>query len=318
MQVDAEPGVVRGKVGTTRPRNTSKAWAGFILKLSAALRGMEEDQFLILNKKRSNRYVQFCCQGSFGMRMETTSNNYLKKHLSAEEIATLVDLKWLPPTSGADATPEDDPDGSSNFYFDSELPIDYDALAGVAVHTCSAVLNVTHPGLLEYNCFDRAGNPIALDGLGLKRTAHAKPVEDEKSLPQRLLETIKEETHIQNLSIDADGDIDGITYGNLSVNIRLLSDEPFVKFYSVLVRDVEETQGLLQRLNELNVNSGHMHLVAKNGVILVMKDVLIRPYVEEHIQYSLQYFCQVGEGIHDMLNAEFGAASSVEQSNLKH
>ena len=59
------------------PARLSVAWPPFTEKLAQALSMLEEDQFLIISVKNSNRYVQFSAQGSFGMRAETTSNSYL-------------------------------------------------------------------------------------------------------------------------------------------------------------------------------------------------------------------------------------------------
>ena len=53
----------------------SVAWPPFAQKLAATLEKLQEDQYLILSVKRSNRYVQFAVQGSFGIRVETTSNS---------------------------------------------------------------------------------------------------------------------------------------------------------------------------------------------------------------------------------------------------
>ncbi|PIW09503.1 MAG: hypothetical protein COW39_04670, partial [Comamonadaceae bacterium CG17_big_fil_post_rev_8_21_14_2_50_60_13] len=95
------------------------AWPPFEQKLAAVLARLEEDQYLVISVKGTNRYVQFAGQGSFGMRVETTSNNYLSKpdQLDAEQVAALQQADWNDPTSDPDASaPENDPDGSPNFF----------------------------------------------------------------------------------------------------------------------------------------------------------------------------------------------------------
>src|SRR5450830_198077 len=80
----------------TPSRYLSVAWAPFSQKLAAALAKLEEDQFLILSVKRSNRFVQFAAQGSFGMPMETTSNSDLAKteQLDQRHISILIVAGW--------------------------------------------------------------------------------------------------------------------------------------------------------------------------------------------------------------------------------
>src|SRR5437879_3819022 len=61
-----------------------EAWRQFAHELSLTLEALEEDEFLTLSVKRSNRHVQFAGQGSFGMRAEAVSDFYLpdNEHLN--------------------------------------------------------------------------------------------------------------------------------------------------------------------------------------------------------------------------------------------
>jgi len=132
---------------------------------------MEEDQYLILNAKGTNIYVQFAHQGSFGLRAETVSNSYLDddhKH-SSEDLVILRSLGWADPTSGPGVAPVDDPDGSPNHYCEWATPIDLGEVAVTAVRTLIEVLNVAAPGWLEYRAFDSEDREILLPTLGLKR-----------------------------------------------------------------------------------------------------------------------------------------------------
>lgn len=114
----------------------SVAWFPFAQKLAAALEKLEEDQFLILPVKRSNRFIQFAAQGSFGMRVETTSNSHLPKpeQLDERQISKLVEAGWYGPTGApSESTPESDPDGSPNFFVEFSVPISFEAVANLAV-----------------------------------------------------------------------------------------------------------------------------------------------------------------------------------------
>src|SRR3989304_905507 len=166
---------VRGqKMTNKKPASTSYpsvAWPPFAQKLAAVLEKLEEDQFLILSVKRSNRFIQFAAQGSFGMRVETTSNSYLAKpeQLNERQISTLIGTGWHAPTgSPGDSTPEGDPDGSPNFFVEFAAPVSFEAVANLTVRTLAEILRVPHPGALQYEAFDEGGEAIALPELGLK------------------------------------------------------------------------------------------------------------------------------------------------------
>jgi len=154
------------------PRRRSLAWPPFEDQLTAVLGALEEDQFLVITVKRTNRFVQFAAQGSFGMRAEATGNRYLARseRLDPGQIAELVATGWQNPTgSPEESTPEDDPDGSPNFFLEFPAPVCCPEAAGLAVDTLARILRVPHPGFLEYEAFDTDGNAILLPSLGLKR-----------------------------------------------------------------------------------------------------------------------------------------------------
>ena len=131
----------------------------------------QEGQFLILQGKKSPHYVQFAAQGAYGFRMETTSNAFLAKYqqFTAEQISCLLKAGWQAPTEQPDkSTPEDDPDGSPNYFIDFPASASSKALAQLAVHLFTEILHVPHPGNLEYGAFDDDDNEVLLPELGLR------------------------------------------------------------------------------------------------------------------------------------------------------
>ena len=58
-------------------KRLSQAWPSFTRKLADVLAHLGEDQYLVISAKCAHRYVQFAGQGSFGLRVEATSNHYL-------------------------------------------------------------------------------------------------------------------------------------------------------------------------------------------------------------------------------------------------
>ena len=107
-------------------RKVSSAWAPFVDSLSVVLEQLQEDQFLILSAKGTNRFVQFYAQGAFGMRAESVSNEYLRgrDRLEVAQIARLGELGWLSPSGNSrTSTPQNDPDGSPNHYINIAAPV---------------------------------------------------------------------------------------------------------------------------------------------------------------------------------------------------
>lgn len=99
-------------------KRLSQAWPPFTRKLAEVLAHLGEDQYLVISAKRAHRYVQFAGQGSFGLRVEATSNHYLAAgdRLTRRQLAALKSRGWLAPSGSAKAsTPRKDPDGSPNF-----------------------------------------------------------------------------------------------------------------------------------------------------------------------------------------------------------
>jgi len=249
-------------------------------------------------------------QGFFGIRIETISNYFRHEanQLTQKQIACLLDIGWNRPTgSQIHGTPECDPDGSPNYYQDFSNPVDFDALAGMAGRTFIEVIKISHPGFLEYECFDGAGNSISVPELGLKR---AGAVSQKEALPQLLIDTITEVTGISDWAFDEDGILSGITFGSATTHIHLLKDEKYVRLCSIILEDVKESLSLLARLNELNTENGYMHVFFKNGTVVALSDVQVVPFVNNHLVNALGNFCQVADGFFDTLNAEFGDGAS--------
>lgn len=302
------------------PRRVSSAWGPFAAKLASVLEQLREDQFLIISTKRSNRYVQFAGQGAFGLRAETVCNQYLpaSDQLDEAQIATLQGFGWHLPTGSPDkATPEHDPDGSPNFYIDYPLPVPYADLADLATRTLVEVLRVPHPGFLQYSSFDSGENTLVWPDLGLKRATKDEGISD---IAHSLLATIRGETGIADLEFDTDGDI-GIRYGSVLAWLCLTGRPPHVRILTPLLREVEETPRLLSRLNELNASIGHPLFYASSDSVVAVTYVPAAPYVADHVAQALRDFCQLTDGIDELLQSEFGGRTTFEEvmpSALKH
>ena len=70
-----------------RQARTDEAWSRFAVELARALRGLAEDEWLVLSLKRRNRFVQVMNQGGAGFRAEAVSDFSLADtdHLSEHD-----------------------------------------------------------------------------------------------------------------------------------------------------------------------------------------------------------------------------------------
>jgi hypothetical protein len=309
-----------------RESRLSVAWPTFAQKLASALEILVEDQFLIISVKHSNQYIQFAAQGSFGLRMETTSNSYLAKseQLNERQIADLIDAGWhVPSGTPADASPENDPDGSPNFFVEFAAPVSCEAVAALAIRTLSEILRVPHPAFLQYRAIDDTEGKwaaIELPDLGLKIDKPAQQTNSNDDLPQLLLATLKETTGISDLDFDSDGDI-GLRYGSAVTFVRLLRDSLYVRIYSPILREVEECPGIFARLNDINANETLMRFIFRNGVLYCVADVSAVPFVSDHIAQAFVHFCAIADGMDSLLREEFGGQTAFDDlmpSSLKH
>lgn len=308
---------------TNPPARLSREWPPFAQRLAAAIDSLEEDQFLILLVKRSNVFVQFFRHGAGGFRVETTSNAYRAgpEKLDARQASALQAMGWQPPTgTPKQSTPEQDPDGSPNYFIDFDDDSPRAGIADVAVRTFAEVLRVPYPSMLEYEAGDTDGGSIVLPSLKLRRAAKRDATARERSPEQVLLDTMRQVTGSSDLGFDDDGDI-GIRFGDVVVFVRVTGEPAQVRIHSPLLLDVADADGLLARINEINRGIGHMHLFVDEDSVHAVSEIPANPLMVEHLAHALNSFCVIADGLDDLLRAEFGGRTLVPgtmPSSLKH
>ena len=156
--------------GAPRQRPARDAWKAFADRLVPALVGLEEDEYLVLAIKNSNRFVQFMDQGRYGVRVEAVSDYYLPdgEHLGEQDYDTLMRLGWRAPTNLPDQFGHG-PDGSPNYFVDLDRPVAYPDVAALAVLTLCNVYGAGHPGQLEYDARSLDGTSIRFPHLPIRR-----------------------------------------------------------------------------------------------------------------------------------------------------
>lgn len=279
----------------------------FAVRLSGVLSEMVEDQFLVISEKHSNRFLQFAAQGSFGLRAEISSNAYLPQSdkLNRNQIAQLIKAGWGAPTGKpSDSTPEEDPDGSPNFFIDFPAPYSGARVATLSVTTLSEIIRIPHPGFLQYSAYDTNGNAVVFSQLGIKRLEEEEQT-DIGRISNRLLSALREITDIKDLNYDKDGDI-ALRYGSGTIYVCLIGNPPLIRFYAPLVQDVRETPKLHARLNELNSGMGFMHFFVHNKIIYAISEITASPLQYVVLKNSMGAFSAIADGVDEVLQVEFG------------
>lgn len=289
----------------------SMAWPSFEQKLAATLGYLKEDQFLILSLKRSNRFVQFAAQGSFGMRIETTSNSYLPKaeQLDKQQISTLIDIGWIEPTGKpSESTPEYDPDGSPNFFMEFSVPVSFEAVANLAIRTLAEILRVPHPGFLQYGAFDAEENEIALPTLGLKQAERTAQDENEGAIASQLLALLRGLTHIADLDFNEHGYI-GFCAGNLPMFVAIANSQTYIRVGSPIHSGLFDTTNVLALLNDINFGIYGMHFYLRDETVYGVIDIPALPFVSEHIVRAIGQIRTAAKEMSETLQEQFGRRS---------
>lgn len=287
----------------------SRDWTPFARNLTQVLSRLEEDQFLILSSKHGNRYLQFSCQGAWGMRAEVTSNQFLKgdDRLTRREMAWLRTHGWNTPTgTPRQATPDRDPDGSPNYFIDFPTSASASDIVSVSIDTLIHGLALPHPGELSYESFDSTGGALEFQELGLKLAQS-----QEVPLMERVLSVFRSVTGIEDLACDEDGD-PCVRYGTILVRAMQLNNQ--IRLYSALMTEVEQTPALLRKLNQINGGVHRIRFFWNEEVVYAALDVPADPFFTAHLVAAMSEFSEVADGLAIVLRAEFSGKALIEPS----
>lgn len=155
---------------TPNQKRLYEAWTDFDQRLMQVLAVLEEDEYLIISRKGTNRFVQFAGQGAHGMRVETVSNFYLpeRQQFSEAQHDRLLQFGWNPPCNLPDQFGHE-PVGSPNYFLDLPQPVDFRYVALLAINTLLGPIGAEHPLDLEYRSLAATGESIRWPTLKLRR-----------------------------------------------------------------------------------------------------------------------------------------------------
>ena len=290
-------------------RRISRDWDPFSRNLDQVLSRLKEDQFLILTAKHGNRFLQFSCQGHWGMRAEVASNHYLEgdDRLTRKEMSWLRAHGWNAPTGKpTQATPERDPDGSPNYHIDFPTSVPVADIASLAVDTLIHGLALPYPGALSYQSFGNTEGPLAFDELGLK--PWMRPA---SSVMDQVLSVFREVTGVVDLDFDKDGDVT-VRYGAIVMSAIQINNQ--IRLISALTTDTPESPALLRKLNQINDGVHRIRLFLHEDVVLATLDVPAEPFVPDHLVAAMAEFSEVAEGLAIVMRADMAHKAVIEPS----
>jgi hypothetical protein len=310
-------------------RRISKDWPHFAHNLAASLEVLDEDEYLILISKVNGRFIQFVCQGSFGMRAEAVSNNYLtgECRLSEDDHARLLRLGWSPPTHSAreENNPDQrDPDGSPNYFCEWDRPVPFALVAQMAVDTLRDVYGVTHPGTLMYKAASTSGTKVRMPQLGLREEPAPSPPKlpkieveinlDTTTLRDEILHTLQVEFGEQSAVIDDDNDV-ALRWHDAVLFLRIVDDPRHIKLFSPLLDGVRETDMLYREVNDRNADltAGKVFLI--NQSLIFAMELFAEPYVPDFLMRTLVFALMVASHLAKELRPVFGGRPFVGRSD---
>ena len=140
---------------------TGMTWAGLVSELELVLQVFDENQILILQCRRTGRYVQLFVNEPGSLHVEVSSNTFLDEDgaLSEGQATSLLERGWKAPAEG----------GSPNYSTDLRGPSATSMAAKLAVRTLAETLGASSPADLDYDAFQFKGGPMVLPPLRLER-----------------------------------------------------------------------------------------------------------------------------------------------------
>lgn len=312
------------KTPLRRKKASAAAWPAFESKLAEALGVLEEDQYLVISAKRGGAYVQFAAQGSFGLRAECVSNNNLDKAhaLRASQMTALGKLGWSAPTgTREEILAKRQKGGSPNFFRDFDRPVPQAKVSRMAVRSLAEVFEIAHPGYLHYKAFDKSQRSILIPTLGLKCESSEPPrkelsADTVKGLRELVLKAVRKASGNAGLALGRGGDL-ALRFGSAAVVVRVLDDPLCLRVFSPVLEDVEVTERLVRRAQEMNAEARFVRFFVLERQLLAAAEVFTSPFVPEHVASVCLLLGGVADESGPMLQKEFGGRTAFEEARAE-
>jgi hypothetical protein len=107
--------------------------------------------------------------------------------------------------------------------------------------------------------------------------------------------------------VDDDGDIP-IRWGSAVLYVRVIADNPIIRIFSPLLREVHLSDDLRDAVNELNKNHLFASAFWADGVVLLTADLFAAPFVPQQFLNLLHAVAETADSIDDQLRSRFSVA----------
>jgi len=286
-------------------RSIAQAWTEFSERLSEVISIMDDSGDLTIGTESASSdpapFVRFSCPTRDQVRCEAASNAVLGEdfQLSADQLAAMERLGWLPPTS-------DPPHPTSNFWV--EVPQEEsDRVAALAVGALRDVYGVQHPIFLAPDQLAEVLRPVtgpvetAAGELALLRhdDLESHLARDQSHLDQ-LVEAELAEMFGHPPLRDSEGDV-AIRVGSTMLFLRTAADGQEVLIFAAVVHDVAGRSRATEVLNDLNVEARWVKFQLVRDRVFVSLSVPAKPFVPAHLRQGVRILSDVADGIDNEL-----------------
>lgn len=294
-------------------------WNTFEGRLAESLRTLEDTQYLILSHPKTCYFVQYAAQAEGALRAEAVSNHHIapRHRLGNDQELRLIELGWEPPTHQPEAD-DAEPDGSPNWYHDWESPVDWAAVAKVAVLTLREVYGVTSPRVLQYYGFEPGAGTLVLPSLGLDRERRVKRPELVRVEWLQELKREVERSLLPGLECFAirrleSGELLTQTPQSL-VTVREMENPFQLLLTAHLLHEVETWPKVLEVINRYNSSLTVGRLFASHGAIVLDHAISAEPFVAHHLIGTLALMHELVRKLAGELHEELGGVLTQPES----
>jgi hypothetical protein len=286
-------------------RSIAQAWTEFSERLSEVISIMDDSGDLTIGTESASSdpapFVRFSCPTRDQVRCEAASNAVLGEdfQLSADQLAAMERLGWLPPTS-------DPPHPTSNFWVEAPQE-ESDRVAALAVGALRDVYGVQHPIFLAPDQLAEVLRPVtgpvetAAGELALLRhdDLESHLARDQSHLDQ-LVEAELAQMFGHPPLRDSEGDV-AIRVGSTMLFLRTAADGQEVLIFAAVVHDVAGRSRATEVLNDLNVEARWVKFQLVRDRVFVSLSVPAKPFVPAHLRQGVRILSDVADGIDNEL-----------------
>jgi hypothetical protein len=287
-------------------RSIAQAWTEFSERLSEVISIMDDSGDLTIGTESASSdpapFVRFSCPTRDQVRCEAASNAVLGEdfQLSADQLAAMERLGWLPPTS-------DPPHPTSNFWVEAPQE-ESDRVAALAVGALRDVYGVQHPIFLAPDQLAEVLRPVSgrIEETGAGELALLRHDDLESHLARdqshldQLVEAELAEMFGHPPLRDSEGDV-AIRVGSTMLFLRTAADGQEVLIFAAVVHDVAGRSRATEVLNDLNVEARWVKFQLVRDRVFVSLSVPAKPFVPAHLRQGVRILSDVADGIDNEL-----------------